>query len=66
VFTLRVLNHKVLGVPLQFILVISVSVLLCVYLAAAAAATAEERRLSIGQDSEYLWEKTVLWACPLH
>tara|TARA_B100000686_G_scaffold84640_1_gene91477 strand:- start:329 stop:529 length:201 start_codon:yes stop_codon:yes gene_type:complete len=66
VFTLRVLNHKVLGVPLQFILVISVSILLCVYLAAAAATTAEERRLSIGQDSEYLWEKTVLWACPLH
>jgi len=66
VFTLRVLNHKVLGVPLQFILVISVSLLLCVYLAAASAATAEERRLSIGQDSEYLWEKTVLWACPLH
>ena len=60
------LNRTLLGIPVQFIGVFLISFMLCVYLAAAAAVNAEERRAEAGEVGEYAWEKTALWGCPLH
>jgi hypothetical protein len=60
------LNRRLLGIPIQFIGVFLISFMLCVYLAAAAAANAGERRAEAGGGDEYAWEKTALWVCPLH
>ena len=60
------LNRRLLGIPVQFIGVFLISFMLCIYLAAAAAANAGELRGEAGGVDEHVWERTALWVCPLH
>ena len=59
---------KFLGVPIQFTLVVVISILLFVYLLAASASDRiEGRDTGISNNVEtYAWEEASLWICPLH
>jgi len=51
----------------QFLVVLLLSLVLAVYLAAASASTRLESRVNDGETQETLnWEKVALWTCPLH
>ena len=55
-------------VPLQFVVVVIVSLVLFVYISAAAATSQIEDRSSNvgGSVDKQRWEQAALWACPLH
>ena len=55
-------------VPLQFLVVVIVSLVLFVYISAAAATSQlEDRSNNIGGSvDKQRWEQAALWACPLH
>ncbi len=72
---------KVLGLPVQFIAVASISLLLVIYLSGWVALSRVEARAGVaelaktGQDSavetqfaqkKQAWETVALFACPLH
>ena len=62
------IGSRILGAPLQFVVVTVVSVVLFVYISAAAATLQiEERSDNIaGSVNKQRWEQAALWACPLH
>ena len=62
------IGSRILGVPLQFLFVVVVSVALFVYISAAAATSQLEGRSNdvVGSINKQPWEQAALWACPLH
>ena len=62
------MGSKTLVVPLQFLVVVIVSLVLFVYISAAAATSQlEDRSNNIGGSvDKQRWEQAALWAWPLH
>ena len=63
-------NTFVLGMPLQFVIVVFVALLLVIYVVAMSASTRIENRKELRIESSgteiYAWESAALWMCPLH
>ena len=62
------MGSKTLVVPLQFLVVVIVSLVVFVYISAAAATLQIEDRSNniVGSVDKQRWEQAALWACPLH
>ncbi|HBF00221.1 MAG TPA: hypothetical protein DDW46_04100 [Dehalococcoidia bacterium] len=63
-------NTFILGMPLQFGLVVFFAGLLVIYVLAMSASARIEKRKDVryeaGQTEIYTWESAALWMCPLH
>ena len=60
---------RVMGLPVQFLAVVVVSLLITIYLIAASADSRIEARASLSSDgaaNAESWEQAALIVCPLH